>query len=183
MLCVKNSEMFLLGGKPIVHNINMINSPTSLKQPSTSEVFSSLSPPARPIASARFEAQPAHLCKLRQWLADCLTEQRCYRRSLIDDVVLAVNEACMNIIQHAYCYAGGRSFEVAIAATDTELIVRIADSAPRLDPACVKGRELDDIRPGGLGVYFINELMDEVQYLDCPRPQGNILQLVKKCRR
>ena len=40
----------------------------------------------------------------------------------------------------------------------------IEDEAAQVDPAAMQGRELDDVRPGGLGVHIIREVMDEVVY-------------------
>lgn len=42
-----------------------------------------------------------------------------------------------------------------------------------------RARDLDEIRPGGLGVHFIRESMDEVHYLPTPDNRGNLLSLKK----
>jgi anti-sigma regulatory factor (Ser/Thr protein kinase) len=54
----------------------------------------------------------------------------------------------------------------------------IEDEAKHIDPDHIKGRDLDEIRPGGLGVHIIREIMDEVVY-EQRRPIGMRLTLVK----
>ncbi|MHC5028100.1 MAG: ATP-binding protein [Planctomycetota bacterium] len=48
----------------------------------------------------------------------------------------------------------------------------IDDLARQVDPGTIQGRDLDDIRPGGLGVYIIREIMDKVEFA-C-RPEGGM---------
>ena len=96
-------------------------------------------------------------------------------------MVLAVDEACMNIIQHAYGNRETEIFRVEIFTNDKELTFCLTDFAPAVDEKSIKGRELDDIRPGGLGVHFINELMDQVEFLQARgENSGNILQMKKQ---
>jgi len=49
-----------------------------------------------------------------------------------------------------------------------------------VDVSKVKPRDLEDIRPGGLGTHFIREVMDEVEFLRPPNDSGNILRMVKR---
>jgi anti-sigma regulatory factor (Ser/Thr protein kinase) len=53
----------------------------------------------------------------------------------------------------------------------------VTDRGPAVDPSKLKGRRLDEIKPGGLGLHFIRQSMDVVEF---KREQGaNLLQLVK----
>ena len=92
-------------------------------------------------------------------------------------MVLAVNEACMNIIQHAYGMDSGGKIDVSVLQEQGALVVRVRDYADTVDVEQVRSRELDDIRPGGLGVYLINSLMDECGFLEPPDDGGNIFQM------
>ncbi|HAU38560.1 MAG TPA: hypothetical protein DCX07_12695 [Phycisphaerales bacterium] len=87
----------------------------------------------------------------------------------IGGVVLSVDEAMTNIIRHAYDGRGDQPIEIELSVTDS------ADDAPRLRiclrdfgrnvaPAEIRSRELDDVRPGGLGVHIMQECMDSVTY-------------------
>ena len=101
-----------------------------------------------------------------------------------DAVILALDEALTNVIRHSY---GGPCNEQIIVtmrrrhagkdSTDAlEFIVR--DFGKQVDPETIKGRDLDEVRPGGLGVHIIRSVMDEVEY-SCPLDGGMKLRMVK----
>jgi sigma-B regulation protein RsbU (phosphoserine phosphatase) len=98
----------------------------------------------------------------------------------VDSLVLAVNEACMNIIQHAYGKQSTGEIILEIFDQSDKLVFRLTDFAKKVDKACIKPRDLTEIRPGGLGVHLMQEVMDQVKYLDCDGDCGNIVELVKK---
>ena len=85
----------------------------------------------------------------------------------------------MNVIQHAY--KGDESGEIIleILNNDSQLIFKLLDYAKPVDLECVKSRELDDIRPGGLGVHFIKEIMDYYEMGHLAQETGNYLELRK----
>ena len=59
------------------------------------------------------------------------------------------------------------------------LIFRLRDFAPPVDREKVKPRDLEDIRPGGLGVHFIGNIMDAMRFVDPPDGRGNLLEMRK----
>lgn len=95
------------------------------------------------------------------------------------EIVIAVNEACMNIMQHAYAGDTSKSIALALRLTDDLLVCRIEDEAPLVDLASIRPRELGDIRPGGLGTHFMAELMDECIYGHLDGDAGNYLEMRK----
>lgn len=95
-------------------------------------------------------------------------------------VVLAVNEACMNIIQHGYQFATGQVFTLSLAVDDDVLIIFLLDNGRRVSDDDLQPRDLNEIRPGGLGVQFMRELMDRVGYQAAPAGFTNCLQLSKR---
>ncbi|MCK5189957.1 MAG: ATP-binding protein, partial [Methylococcales bacterium] len=132
------------------------------------------------IADSEFQAKADQLTLLRELVRNCLKKEGC-EQDFIQRMVLAVNEAGMNIIQHAYNNQDEGVFRVTIYTDGKELTFCLTDSAPTVDKSIIKSRDLDDIRPGGLGVHFINELMDRVDYLEPPdKEHGNILQMKKQ---
>jgi anti-sigma regulatory factor (Ser/Thr protein kinase) len=134
----------------------------------------------RQIADSEFQAKADQLTLLRELVRDCLKKEDC-EQDFIQRMVLAVNEASMNIIQHAYKNQDKGIFRVTIYTDGKELTFCLTDFAPTVDKNVIKSRDLDDIRPGGLGVHFINELMDQVDYLETPNMEyGNILQMKKQ---
>jgi anti-sigma regulatory factor (Ser/Thr protein kinase) len=103
-------------------------------------------------------------------------------------IVLAVDEALANVIRHAYQGREDQGIELACnlmcSRSDGDpdgLEFILEDRGTPADPEQLKGRELDDVRPGGLGLHLINSIMDEVQYQ--PLPGRNRLRLVKTLKR
>ena len=128
----------------------------------------------------RFNAETEQLKHLRDWVRECAA-LRAFAPERIDQMVIGVNEACMNIIEHGYQGQGGEIlFEVF---SDQEyLIFQLTDFACTIDCKTIKSRKLDDIRPGGLGVHFIREVMDKVEYLPGESGCGNIIRMSAKPR-
>jgi serine/threonine-protein kinase RsbW len=100
-------------------------------------------------------------------------------------VTRAVDEALANIIRHCYCGRLDQPIEVTCnrirrrgaVGPDEGLEILLRDFGPAVDPAKLRGRPLDEIRPGGLGLHLIRQSMDTVQYR---RTRGtNQFRLVK----
>jgi anti-sigma regulatory factor (Ser/Thr protein kinase) len=121
------------------------------------------------LLKSSFPAQAMQLQAIRQTLHDLFAAHDC-PKSLADQWVLAINEACMNIIQHAYGCKNGLETDgeiiVEVMRCGDEWTFRLTDFAKPVDKTKCCSRDLDDIRPGGLGVHFIHEIMDEVKFLD-----------------
>lgn len=134
----------------------------------------------RPCLAVRFDATPDCLCDLRHKVGAAAQAVGC-GPEVAADVVLAVDEACQNIIRHGY---GGKG-EVALEIrknTAGVLEVQLIDFAPSVDLAKIKPRCLDDIRPGGLGTHFIRAVMDDAVFLPPPVGAGNFLKMTKAIR-
>lgn len=128
--------------------------------------------------SLEIDALPSALQEMRHRLADALADLGLTQRTR-EQLVLAVNEACMNVIQHAYHETPGKAIRLQLVREPELLRFIIEDDAPCIDPVCVKSRDLADVRPGGLGVHFIREIMDEMHFYPCGQ-RGNRLELVKR---
>jgi sigma-B regulation protein RsbU (phosphoserine phosphatase) len=59
------------------------------------------------------------------------------------------------------------------------LIVNVLDNAAPIDVSRCEPRDLDDVRPGGLGMHFMREIMDQVEFLQPPAGFGNLLRMKK----
>jgi anti-sigma regulatory factor (Ser/Thr protein kinase) len=97
----------------------------------------------------------------------------------LDCLVMAINEACMNVMQHAYGEDENGEIILEIWLDRDELVVRIYDFADKVDSSRIKSRSLNDIRPGGLGVHLMHQVMDRVDYLDREGEAGNLLEMRK----
>jgi len=92
-------------------------------------------------------------------------------------VVLALDEACTNIIRYAYNHKCRLvRLEMNYDGCCIQFILR--DYGKSCDPAKIKGRCLEEVRPGGVGVHIIRKVFDEVSYEPCGR--GTRLTLTKK---
>ncbi|MCU7959846.1 MAG: ATP-binding protein [gamma proteobacterium symbiont of Bathyaustriella thionipta] len=124
----------------------------------------------------RFNADSAELRAMRDQVRDAL-QAVVNDAEYLNAVVLALDEACSNVIRHAYPEQQAGEIVLEIERGDEQLIFRVIDFAPPCDPSKIRSRDLDDIRPGGLGVHLISSIMDEVMHQDVKN--GNILQMIK----
>lgn len=126
-----------------------------------------------------FPATTDALASVRAAVREACQRACCHEESS-EQIVLAINEACMNVIQHAYRFSDGQSFALRLALEDGVLVVRLLDNGAAVMDDDLRPRELDDLRPGGLGVRFMRELMDTVAYRSAPEGFTNCLQLTKR---
>ncbi len=96
------------------------------------------------------------------------------------DIVSAVDEACQNVIRHAYGARAQGDILIDIRRDDDLVLLNIVDYAPPVDPGSVKPRALEELRPGGLGTYFISERMDAIEFREPPVGAGNRLWMAKR---
>ena len=99
-----------------------------------------------------------------------------------NNITLAVDEACSNIIKHAYCGSTDQPIHVLCNLYEDHIEIVLRDFGKKADINEIKSRKLDDVRPGGLGVHLIKSVMDIVNY-DNNFEQGNQLRLVKFVRK
>lgn len=83
-------------------------------------------------------------------------------------IILAVDEACTNIIKHAYKNSPEGNIFIKIKFNDPKFSISITDEGSHFDPTRVPEPNLREYykekRVGGLGVFLIKKLMDEVNY-------------------
>jgi anti-sigma regulatory factor (Ser/Thr protein kinase) len=96
-------------------------------------------------------------------------------------VILAIDETCSNIIKHCCQDDPTRSIEVSISLDKEALTVTIVDNGKPFNIDSIKPRDIRDIKPGGLGVHIIREVMDVVEYSHTPEGLNQI-KLVKKLK-
>jgi sigma-B regulation protein RsbU (phosphoserine phosphatase) len=131
------------------------------------------------VLQLRFPARAAELKRVRDAVRESVEDCGCSAKSTAD-VVLATDEACQNIIRHAYRGDSDNVIELEIEHRGDRLVFSLTDQAPTIDPSRVKPRDLADIRPGGLGTYFIRRVMDEVEFLKPASGRGNLLRMVRR---
>ncbi len=125
-----------------------------------------------------YAARPETLGEIRATVARVAGELGC-PADMAQDMVLAVDEACQNIIRHAY-KGGEGDIVLHLDREDDLLVIRLMDFAPPVEVAKIKPRSLDEVRPGGLGTHLMRSVMDQVDFLAPPAGIGNLLQMVKR---
>jgi anti-sigma regulatory factor (Ser/Thr protein kinase) len=109
-----------------------------------------------------FSVESSSLKEIRNFAREVLAKDPTFKSSM-DDVVLALAEAAQNIVKHAYNgQATGDTMKVEIKFDNKQLIVELFDKGSPAIPQNIKPRKLDDIKAGGLGTFFIGQIMDEV---------------------
>lgn len=94
------------------------------------------------------------------------------RTEIIDNIILAVDEACTNIIKHAYKSIKVGEIIVRLEYSDKKFTVIIKDYGAPFRPETIPDPDLQTYyrqhRVGGLGMYLMKSLMDEVKYISIP---------------
>jgi anti-sigma regulatory factor (Ser/Thr protein kinase) len=104
-----------------------------------------------------------------------------FSRKDISSLVLAVDEACTNIMKHNYRGKtdGVIILECRLKKRDLQFVLK--DKGFPMDCKKIRSRSLDEIRPGGLGVFFMKKMMDRVTY---QRSNAwNIVTMVKNAKK
>ena len=131
-----------------------------------------------PVACLRVPAKVGSLKLVRRMVRDaaesCGCSDACAR-----DIVIAVDEACQNVIRHAYAEGQEGDMVVDVRRDGDRLAINVVDFAPPVDTAAIRPRPLEELRPGGLGTHFIKECMDRIEFREPPPGAGNRLWMAK----
>ena len=142
------------------------------------------SDPSDPGTRLRVTSDTANIARVRAAVEDFARAIR-FSEQEVSGIALAINEAVSNVIQHGYGGRGGQPIDVTIEPVRRDdragLQVTIRDCGRQVDPATIVGRDLEDVRPGGLGTHIIKTVMDEIEY-DPQCSDGIELRMVKHIR-
>ena len=99
-------------------------------------------------------------------------------------VQMAVDEACSNVMEHAYGSGWQGDIDLTCCIEDQgDLVISIRDNGKPFDPSSVPeppiGADLESLPEGGLGLYFMRKLMDQVTF-HFDEKNGNMLTMVKR---
>ena len=133
----------------------------------------------------RFSSQPSNFCAVRA-AAEAAALAWKVDEASAGQVKLAVTEALANIAKHGYKGRTDQPICVRFTAAQRNgrpgMVITIEDECQDVDLGDIKGRPLDEIRPGGLGVHIIQQTMDEVEYITNPSGIGVRLRMCKFAR-
>jgi len=109
-----------------------------------------------------------------------------FAESEVARLALAVDEACANVIEHAYGAEATHEVTVRAVVDDESLRFEIVDSGRHFDPAQVQPQQVEELirqrKSGGLGLRLIRTIMDDVQYRIIPG-EKNELRMVKRLKK
>ena len=99
-----------------------------------------------------------------------------------DELVLAIAEAAQNIVKHAYKGVEETKdhMQIKISMKDNQLEIGFYDKGKPVVSENIQHRKLDDIKPGGLGTYFIKQIMDDAVFKKDQQQWVNHLVLTKR---
>ena len=129
--------------------------------------------------SKEFSVHSSSLKEIRNFARELLAKHDIFK-STSDDVVLALAEAAQNIVKHAYSgQETSDNLKVEISFENNQLKIDLYDKGVPAIPTNIKPRDVDDIKPGGLGTFFIGQIMDEVVFKTAATDWVNHLILIK----
>lgn len=98
---------------------------------------------------------------------------------LLNDIKLAVTEACTNVIKHAFKYDPCKKFGITIQISPSLYLIRVVYEDSEFSPDTIPVPDLNDHKGGGLGVYIMRNIMDDVVYSK-DAPTGTVtLRMIK----
>lgn len=135
--------------------------------------------PGERIVEMRITSRPERLRLVRAVVGEAASSSGC-SHACTQDIVIAVDEACQNVIRHAYHGDPAGEILLDIRRDGDTLAIHLVDFAPPIDPSTVRPRSLEELKPGGLGTHFIQSCMDDCSFLTPPEGAGNCLRLLKR---
>ena len=131
-----------------------------------------LLPPSR--LDFRVAPDPTHLLRSRERVRDYL-RHHCASEDAVDQVVLAIDEACTNAVRHSGTM---EDLEVELGFTDGELVVEVRDHGRGFDTTRFDPRRVPDpLANEGRGLYLMQRLMDD---LELRSDEGLVVRMVKR---
>jgi serine/threonine-protein kinase RsbW len=134
------------------------------------------------IAQLTIPSQTEKLSDVRDFISSAARSYG-FDEESVNKIALAVDEACTNIIKHAYNNAGDRLIDIAVATQNGTFEVIITHNGNSFDPQAIRTPDmreyLSHFRRGGLGLHLMRSLMDSVEYRSLPDKRSEV-HLVKR---
>lgn len=105
-----------------------------------------------------------------------------FEEDMQEQIALAVDEACTNVIKHAHKFDANRNIDILASYDNSKITINIIDTGTGFDTSKLQKPDLmqfaKESRHGGLGIYLMKTLMDEVEY-DFNPGIKNQVQMIK----
>lgn len=125
----------------------------------------------------KIPSQSDNLVLIRE-LVSKVAEQVGFDNDEASKIELAVDEACTNVIKHAYGNNSDQMIDVMITIDKKKLIIIVSDKGKGFDPEQVQTPDLNESiregRKGGLGICLIKTLMDQVDFQIKPGTKNQV---------
>lgn len=134
--------------------------------------------------SVRFAAKFEFLDEIREFVGE-IARQGGFSDKDVYNIQLATDEAASNMIEHSYENIPDGVIDLSCGMEDDLIRIVLIDYGVPFDPSAVPlpdlKADLSDRKIGGLGIFLMRKLMDEVQYE--PKPdKSNVLTMIKRKR-
>jgi anti-sigma regulatory factor (Ser/Thr protein kinase) len=98
-----------------------------------------------------------------------------------DNMCLAVDEACSNVIRHSYKGRADGQIIITCRLESDRVTISIRDFGEKFDLNRIRPRNLEKVKPGGLGIHMMQSVMDKVE-CDCSQEVGTEVHMTKYIR-
>lgn len=134
--------------------------------------------------SARFAAKFEYLDEIRDFVGEIAREGG-FSDKDVYNIQLATDEAASNIIEHAYEGVIDAVLDLSCGMEDDQIRIVLIDYGESFDPSAIPmpdlQADLSDRKIGGLGIFLMQKLMDEVHY-EPKDDKSNVLTMIKRKR-
>ncbi len=127
-------------------------------------------------SALEFSSHAGNLSLVRRFVRQFLAKEG-VGESLTELMVLGIDEACTNVIRYAYGNAEDELMRLTIERDGGSVRFRLRDYGCHMETCRLRGRPLEAVRPGGLGLHLIRQAFDDASYVR--RPKGTELVLTK----
>lgn len=131
------------------------------------------------LLSKKWTSCPSELSDIRKNIAG-VCEQLAFSENDNCAIVLAIDEACTNIIRYAYKDCRDGVIKIDVSIDGQQVIFCLHDFAKQVSKDCIEVKPSALLEPGGLGVMLMHKVMDSVKFIHTKNCKGNILEMKKE---
>ena len=135
-----------------------------------------------PIQSVQFIAKFEYLDEISEFVGEVARAGGFGSRDIYN-IQLAADEAVSNIIEHAYEGVKNGVLEISCGVKDGAITIVMVDYGKSFDSSAIPlpdfKADLSERKIGGLGIFLMRKLMDEVHY-ESRRDKSNVLTMIKR---
>jgi len=126
----------------------------------------------------KVKSRTENLSQIRAFIQDFAASSG-FKQEAIDNIMLACDEACTNIIKHAYKSYPDGEIVIRLKSENKKIVITIIDFGKAFQPESVPEPDIQEYykqhKVGGLGMYLMKTLMDDVKYISIPGKYNQVL--------